>query len=97
MNDLEKEYENVIRDYPNLISADLRRMSQGRLGQTGVCLRQETLPDGISRIDLAFVTEGTIFLVELKRGAVNNDTLGQLRRYKAELVKLYRSMRFEVI
>ena len=89
MKDLEKGYANVIHDYPNLISADLRRTPQGRLGQTCVCLRQETLHDGISRIDLAFVTEGTIFLVELKRDAVNNDTFKQLRKYKTKLVKMY--------
>ncbi len=60
-------------------------MSQGRFGQTGICLRQEKLPDGISRIDLAFVTDKTVFLVELKRDSFTvircNNLLGIGRRF----------------
>ena len=89
MNDLEKQYENVIREYPNLICAELRRMPRGRFGQTGVCLKQEKMPDGISRIDLAFVTDKTVFLVELKRDVVDCDTLQQFARYRAEFLKQY--------
>ncbi len=87
MNHLEKQYENVIRDYPNLIFPELRRMPLGRFGDVGVCLRQEKLQNGI--IDLAFVTETTVFLVELKRDALNSDTLQQIRRYKPEFLKQY--------
>jgi hypothetical protein len=89
MRDLEEQYERAIRAYPNIIDNRLRTMSRGRLGEVNVCLEQECLPDGISRIDLAFITESSVFLVELKRDIVDADTLAQLRRYKGQFLKLY--------
>ncbi len=80
---LEKEYEQLIVNYPNILNPQLRRMRLGNLGETNVFLRQTVL--GACRIDVAFVTAETIHLVELKRDLVDENTLDQWRSYYSEI------------
>jgi hypothetical protein len=85
---LEKELEYVIKHYPNLIDPSLRPMPDGFLGQVNVCVQQGCLEEG-GRLDLAFVTGDTVFLVEMKRNEVNLATLRQGLTYAEKLRKLY--------
>jgi len=77
----EKNLEELIKHFPNFISPELREMPIGNLGQMNVCLQQVVLPETSGRIDLAFVTETTVYLVEIKRGAVNAEALIQYQAY----------------
>jgi hypothetical protein len=91
----ERNIEELIKHFPNFISQELREMPIGNLGQVNVCLQQVVLPETSGRIDLAFVSETTVYLVELKRGAVNLDALVQYQGYAAVVQKYYPTHRIE--
>ena len=86
---LEEHFEEVIKNFPNLIHSNLRSMRLGRLGEVNVCLQQASLPNGGGRIDLAFVTDTEIHLVELKRDLVDRDAIDQIENYMHSLRKSY--------
>ena len=86
---LEKNLEELVKNFPNFIDKNLREMRQGKLGDRNVYLRQVKLPGGEGIIDLAFVTDTTVYLVEMKKYLVNEGTLQQLRRYREPLQLYY--------
>lgn len=86
---LEENYEEVIKNFPNLIHQNLRKMRLGSLGEVNVCLQQVSLPGRGGRIDLAFVTEQEIHLVELKRDLVDRDAIEQIENYMRSLSNSY--------
>ena len=67
MGKLEKEFETLLTHFPNFISKELREMPEGDWGDINVCIRQGQLPECRGRIDIAFVTDTAVYLVELKR------------------------------
>jgi len=81
---LEKHFESLLQNFPNLLTPELcgKRFPVAKdFGAVNVCIRQGPLPECDGRIDMAFVTKEIIYLAELKRRAVNRATLDQLRRY----------------
>ena len=86
---LEEHFEEVIKNFPNLIHGNLRKMRIGRLGEVNVCLQQASLPNGGGRIDLAFVTDTEIHVVELKRDLVDRDAINQVETYMRALRMSY--------
>lgn len=81
---MERQLEQLLVNFPNLVSSYLsgRRFPEVReFGETNVCVRQGALRECNGRVDLAFVTETTVHVVELKRHTVSVDTLQQLKRY----------------
>lgn len=85
----EHHLETLIKNFPNLIDKKLRAMRKGRFGELNVYLRQEPLPGCDGKLDLAFVTESTVYLVEVKRDIVDANTLDQLVRYAAAVEQRY--------
>ncbi len=84
MGPLERRLEQLLANFPNLVSPDLwgRKFPVVKeFGKINVCVRQGKLPECNGQIDLAFITESTVHLVELKRHVVCVDTLQQLKRY----------------
>jgi len=84
MGRLEKHLEQLLVNFPNLVSSYLwgrKFRVVNEFGDINVCVRQAELPECNGRIDLAFVTENTIHVVELKRLTVGLNTLDQLKRY----------------
>jgi hypothetical protein len=84
MNLLERHLEQLLVNFPNLVSSYLwgRKFPEvNEFGEVNVCVRQGELPECNGRVDLAFVTEQTIHVVELKRGTVSGKALKQLKRY----------------
>ncbi len=80
--------EVYIRDHPNLIIPELTRLRRGNLGDGGeYYLEQTRLDSGI--LDLAFIAEKTVHLVELKRDNVDENTAEQLCGYARDLEKIY--------
>ncbi len=81
---LERHLEQMLVNFPNLVSSDLwgRKLPiVNRFGDINVCVRQGRLRECRGRIDLAFITECTVHVVELKRRTVSVETLEQLKRY----------------
>lgn len=81
---LEKHLEQLLVNFPNLVSSYLwgRKFPEvNQFGDINVCVRQGELRECHGRVDLAFITESTIHIVELKRRTVSVDTLDQLKRY----------------
>ncbi|MEW6348909.1 MAG: hypothetical protein AB1646_07580 [Thermodesulfobacteriota bacterium] len=87
----ERNLQNIIRSFPNLIDARLKWMRRGRLGETNVCLDETNLKGWGGKIDLAFVTEDTVYLVEVKLDVVDEGTFIQFARYEAALRDAYPS------
>jgi hypothetical protein len=89
---MERQLEQLLANFPNLVSSYLwgRRFPEVReFGETNVCVRQGALPECNGRVDLAFVTETTVHVVELKRRGVSVDSLHQLKRYMAPVQARY--------
>ena len=78
----EKRLATLILNFPNLIDKALRRMPLGELGQVNVCLKEACFPFDGGRIDLAFVTDQKVHLVELKKDVLDEATLRQLLSYQ---------------
>jgi hypothetical protein len=89
MGKLEKEFETLLTHFPNFISKELREMPAGDWGDINVCIRQGQLPECRGRIDIAFVTDTAVYLVELKRDIINAPALDQLRRYFGPVKRRY--------
>jgi len=86
----EIELQELIRHYPNFIHPELREMPVSKtLGAINVCLKEAELPKCNGRIDLAFVTDTTVYLVELKAKEINQKTLEQYRQYLPEIQENY--------
>lgn len=83
---LEKHYEQLLVNFPNLLHPSLHKMPKGKLGQVNVYLRQDSYRRG--RLDLAFVTEREVHLAELKKGVVDERVLEQWQRY-SERVRVH--------
>jgi hypothetical protein len=89
MGKLEKEFETLLTHFPNFISRELREMPEGDWGEVNVYIRQGQLPECRGRIDLAFVTDTAVYLVELKRDVITEPALGQLLRYYEPVKQRY--------
>jgi len=92
MRRLEKHLEQLLVNFPNLVSSDLwghkfRLVTE--FGDINVCVRQGKLPECKGRVDLAFVTGSTVHIVELKRSTLSIDTLDQLNRYLGPVQERY--------
>lgn len=84
MTPLEKHFEQLLVNFPNLVSSHLwgRKFREAReFGDINICVRQGELPECNGRSDLAFITENTAHIVELKRRTVGVSALSQLKRY----------------
>lgn len=89
---LERHLEQLLVNFPHLVSSSLwnRRFRVVReFGDVNVCVRQGRLPECSGRVDLAFVTESIVHLVELKRTTVDVESFNQLKRYIAPLERRY--------
>lgn len=92
MGFLEKHLEQLLVNFPNLVSSYLwgRKFPVVKqFGDINVCVRQGDLPECNGRVDLVFVTETTLHAVELKRAIVSVKSLSQLERYLDPLQKRY--------
>jgi len=92
MGPLERQLEQLLVNFPNLVSSHLwgRKLPEVReFGNINVCVRQGQLPECKGRSDLAFITERTVHLVELKRRTVGVMALSQLRRYLGPIQERY--------
>lgn len=85
----EYHLETLIKNFPNLIDKELRVMRRGRLGEVNVYLRQEPLPGCEGKLDLAFVTDSTVYLVEVKGDIIDASGLDQVVRYSAAVERRY--------
>ncbi|MFC1835037.1 hypothetical protein ACFL2Q_09910 [Thermodesulfobacteriota bacterium] len=92
----EEDLEWHLKSYPNFLDNRLlemkdgflnRDLSNGKAPPINVVLQQEVLPSG--RLDLAFVTYDTVYLVELKWDVINEETLEQYYRYEPYLRQHY--------
>lgn len=84
MSPLEKHLEQLLMNFPNLISSHLwgRKFHEARgFGDVNVCVRQGELPECNGRTDLVFITDNIVHIVELKRRTVGVTALSQLKRY----------------
>ncbi|MBI4964892.1 MAG: hypothetical protein HY913_16575 [Desulfomonile tiedjei] len=81
----ERNLRDVVRNFPNLIDPMLRPMPLGRVGDINVCLQEEPLPECGGRLDIAFVTNKTVYLVELKKRDVGPAAAKQILSYLAAL------------
>jgi hypothetical protein len=92
MRPLEKYLEQLLVNFPNLVSSYLwgRRFPLvHEFGDINVCVRQGKLPECNGQVDLAFVTGSTVHVIELKRGTVGIDTVSQLKRYIGPVQERY--------
>jgi hypothetical protein len=92
MGPLEKHLEQLLVNFPNLVNSYLcgrKFLEVKEFGDINVCVRQAELPECNGRIDLAFITESTVHIVELKRRTVGVDTFHQLKRYVNPIQKRY--------
>jgi hypothetical protein len=89
MPELEKAFENLLANFPNFVSAKLRPMPEGKWGDVNVHIRQGELPECHGRVDLAFVTDTMVYLVEVKKDVVDESTVDQIRRYYWSVEKRY--------
>ena len=89
---LEIKFEKFLQNFPNLVSDELiglKFRTVSHFGNVNVCVQQGDLPECNGRIDLAWITDTKIHLVELKRGTVTEKTLEQLERYRDALQTRY--------
>jgi hypothetical protein len=92
MGPLERHLEQLLVNFPNLVNSHLwgRKFRDSRgFGEVNVCVRQGKLPECSGRSDLAFITEHTIHIVELKRRIVGVTAREQLKRYLGPLQARY--------
>jgi hypothetical protein len=92
MPPLEKELEQLLVNFPNLVNSYLwgRKFPEVyEFGGTNVCVRQGPLPECNGRVDVAFITDSSVHAVELKRGAISVAAFNQLKRYLAPLQERY--------
>jgi len=92
MTRLEKHLEQMLVNFPNLVSSYLwgRKFPVVKeFGDVNVCVRQGDLPECNGRVDLAFVTESTIHIIELKRRNVSVESFYQLKRYVGPVQQRY--------
>jgi hypothetical protein len=92
MPKLEKHFESLLQNFPNLLTPDLCGQQFAAVkdfGAVNACIRQGPLPECDGRIDVAFVTEEIVYLAELKRSTVDKTALDQLRRYLRAIRRRY--------
>ncbi len=91
----EKELENLVENYPNILDPSLHRNSlgncwmKGSLGEVNVFLRQEKLVECDGRLDIAFITDSEVHIAEIKDVQINGHTLIQLNRYIGSIKNCY--------
>lgn len=64
-------------------------MPAGKLGELGVVLQQAELEDCGGKLDLAFVTEKDVHLVEMKQNSVTVQAVKQLSTYMTSIRRIY--------
>jgi|GEM_PF-858171 len=92
MGPVERQLEQLLVNFPNLVSSQLwaRKLPEVReFGSINVCVRQGQLPECSGRSDLVFITENTAHVVELKGRTVGVMALSQLKRYLEPIQKRY--------
>jgi hypothetical protein len=85
---------NILKHFPNFIHDELHGKKlplAGEFGGINVCVREGRLPECNGRIDLAWITDTTIHLAELKRHDVTIEALEQFRRYYGAVQARYPS------
>ncbi|MGO9121225.1 MAG: hypothetical protein ACLQPD_26895 [Desulfomonilaceae bacterium] len=88
----EIKFEKFLQNFPNLVADELIGVNLptvSQFGKTNVCVEQGGLPECNGRIDLAWITDTSIHLVELKRGSVTESTLHQFERYRDAVQERY--------
>jgi hypothetical protein len=81
----EIKWERFLINFPNVVSDELRGKRfplVSGFGQVNVCVEQGALPECNGRIDVAWITDTTVHLVEIKKTAVTERTLRQFLRYR---------------
>jgi hypothetical protein len=89
---IEADIEHFFVNFPNLIADELLGRNlpvTNEFGEVNVCVEQGCIPECDGRIDLAFITEKTVHLVELKAEVINKRTLQQFRRYREQIQARY--------
>lgn len=92
MGPLERHLEQLLANFPHLVNSSLwkRRFPVvSEFGEVNVCVRQGALPECCGRVDLAFVTDNLLHVVELKRRKISMESFYQLKRYIDPLQKRY--------
>ncbi len=84
----ESQIEDVLATYP-----DISKEVLGIKEELTLLTRQKILPNG-DRIDLLFVADSRLKLVELKVEKCKSDFIYQVKRYKEELIKLQKEDKF---